>query len=102
MACSITYQVVASTPSSPLSYPSAPGCAAATIFSGTSVCVAVDDAFGTVLNENIQGATVTQAAVTHPTSTSVSCSPSPVVFIFFKSCAAPVTHPSSPPTPPSD
>src|SRR2546425_11660341 len=68
MAFTITYTVVAATPSTPLSYPSGFGaCSTSSVTSPPSTCVLVDDAFGTTLAENIQVATVIQAAVTHPT-----------------------------------
>jgi len=79
MAFTITYQVVGSTPSTALSYPSGYGaCATSSVASPPETCVLVDDAFGTPLSENIQGATVTislpQAVVciTYP-STVTSC-----------------------------
>jgi len=58
MAFTITYTVVAATPSTSLSYPTAPGCSASSVSSPPNVCVEVADSTGTVLPENIQGATV--------------------------------------------
>jgi len=57
MAFTITYHAVASTPSTRIFYPENPSCGAATSVAGTNECVAVDDAFGGVLSETIQGAT---------------------------------------------
>jgi hypothetical protein len=101
MAFTITYSVVGSTPSTPLSYPINPGCSASSVSTPVNVCVEVADNTGTIVPENIQGATVTQTAVTHPTSTSVSCSPSSLVINQATSCTATVTDTSSGPTTPT-
>ncbi len=101
MAFTITYSVMGSTPSTPISYPIAAGCSTSSVSSPANVCVLVDDNTGTTLSESIQGATVTQAAVTHPTSTGVSCSPSPVVVNQATSCTATVTDTSAGPTTPT-
>src|SRR5438552_4023357 len=101
MAFTITYSVMGSTPSTPISYPIAAGCSTSSVSSPADVCVLVDDNTGTTLSESIQGATVTQAAVTHPTSTSVSCSPSPLVINQATSCTATVTDTAVGPTNPS-
>src|SRR5437667_2885299 len=101
MAFTITYSVMGSTPSTPISYPIAAGCSNSSVSSPANVCVLVDDNTGTTLSESIQGATVTQAAVTHPTSTGVSCSPSPVVVNQATSCTATVTDTSAGPTTPT-
>jgi hypothetical protein len=90
MALTITYHVVAATPSTTLSYPTAAGCSNSSVSSPPNVCVLIADAFGTPLSENIQGATVTQTVVTDPTTTTVSCS-SPVPVGASTSCAATVT-----------
>src|SRR2546428_5090226 len=58
MAFTITYTVLAATPSTSLSYPTSPGCSASSVSSPSNVCVEVADSTGTVLPENIQGATV--------------------------------------------
>jgi len=58
MAFTITYTVVAATPSTSLSYPTAAGCATSSVSSPANTCVLVDDATGTTLPENIQGATI--------------------------------------------
>src|SRR5439155_6202024 len=101
MAFTITYSVMGSTPSTPISYPIAAGCSTSSVSSPADVCVLVDDNTGTTLSESIQGATVTQAAVTHPTSTSVSCSPSPLIINQATSCTATVTDTSAGPTTPT-
>ena len=61
LAFTITYQVVGSTASTPLSYPTSPGCSASSVASPPNTCVLVADAFGTPLSENIQGASVSIA-----------------------------------------
>src|SRR5882762_5557381 len=101
MAFTITYSVVGSTPSTPLSYPTSLGCSASSVSSSANVCVEVADNTGTILSENIQSATVTQAAVIHPTSTSINCSPSSVVINQATSCTATVTDTSGGPTTPT-
>ena len=101
MAFTMTYSVVGSTPSTPLSYPIAAGCSASSVVSPPNVCVEVADSAGTILSETTQAATITQAAVTHPTSTSVSCSPSPVVVNQATSCTATVTDTAAGPTTPA-
>ena len=58
MAFTITYTVLAATPTTSLSYPTAPGCSASSVSSPPNVCVEVADSTGTVLPENIQGATI--------------------------------------------
>jgi len=58
MAFTITYQVVGTGPDTLLSYPTAAGCSASSVSSPPNTCVEVADAAGTVLSENIQGATV--------------------------------------------
>src|SRR2546422_3606356 len=58
MAFTITYTVVAATPSTSLSYPTAAGCATSSVSSPANTCVLVADATGTTLPENIQGGTV--------------------------------------------
>ena len=58
MAFTITYTVVAATASTSLSYPTAAGCATSSVSSPANTCVLVDDATGTTLPENIQGATI--------------------------------------------
>src|SRR2546425_6521576 len=58
MAFTITYTVLAATPTTSLSYPTAPGCSTSSVSSPPNVCVEVADSTGTVLPENIQGATV--------------------------------------------
>src|SRR3989442_2062776 len=63
MAFTITYTVLAATPTTSLSYPTAPGCSTSSVSSPANTCVLVDDATGTTLPENIQGATV---AITLP------------------------------------
>src|SRR3989441_3554647 len=78
MAFTITYTVLAATPTTSLSYPTAPGCSASSVSSPPNVCVEVADSTGTVLPENIQGATVnivlTQAVVCIVSpSTATSC-----------------------------
>jgi len=63
MAFTITYTAVAASPSTPLSYPTSSACSTSSVSSPPNTCVLVDDAFGTTLLENIQGANVsTQAA----------------------------------------
>jgi len=90
MALTITYHVVSATPSTTLSYPTAAGCSASSVASPPNVCVEIADNTGTLLPENIQGATITQTVVTDPTTTVVSCS-SPVAVGASTSCAATVT-----------
>src|SRR2546425_3575317 len=58
MAFTITYTVLAATPSTSLSYPSAPGCSTSSGSSPPDGCVLVADSTGTVLPEKIQGATI--------------------------------------------
>src|SRR2546428_5945968 len=78
MAFTITYTVLAATPSTSLSYPTSPGCSASSVSSPSNVCVEVADSTGTVLPENIQGATVNIAlpqgvvCITYP-STLTNC-----------------------------
>ena len=92
MAFTITYNVVGSTPTTPIFYPSATGCGPSSV-SGTEVCVLLADNFGNPLPENIQGASVTQTV--DPTTTSVSCTPSSLVLGDSTSCTATVTDTSS-------
>src|SRR5437016_3061566 len=76
MAFTITYQVVGATPTTPLFFPSAPGCDSGQSSVGgptSDVCVTVDDSFGGTLPENIQRANVTVG----PTITTSICA-SPV------------------------
>src|SRR5437899_10201662 len=65
MAFTITYQVVGttSTVALSLSYPTAAGCSASSVSSPPNTCVEVADSTGTVLPENIQGATVSAPVV---------------------------------------
>src|SRR5467141_1894342 len=49
MAFTIIYTVLAATPSTSLSYPTAPGCATSSVSSPANECVLVDDATGTTL-----------------------------------------------------
>src|SRR5438552_974191 len=63
MAFTITYQVVGTGPDTLLSYPTAAGCSASSVSSPPNTCVEVADAAGTVLSENIQGATVSAPQV---------------------------------------
>jgi len=78
MAFNITYQVVGATPTTSLSYPTAPGCSTSSVSSPSNVCVLLSDAFGTTLPENIQGANVNivlpqgVVCIVYP-STSTSC-----------------------------
>src|SRR2546428_1225829 len=58
MAFTITYQVVGTGPDTLLSYPTAASCSASSVSSPPNTCVEVADSTGTVLAENIQGATV--------------------------------------------
>src|SRR3989442_1032267 len=58
MAFLINYTVVGATPSTSLSYPTAAGCSTSSVPSPSNTCVLVDDATGTTLPENIQGAIV--------------------------------------------
>src|SRR2546428_2088940 len=58
MAFTITYQVVGSTPSTSLAWPTAGGCSNTSVSSPANVCGLVGDAFGTTLSENNQGAPV--------------------------------------------
>jgi PKD repeat protein len=51
MAFTITYYVVASTPRSPIYYPTAAGCSVSSVSSPANVCVEVADNIGTVLPE---------------------------------------------------
>ncbi len=90
MAFTITYSVVALSSGTPLSYPTAAGCAASSVASPANVCVEVADNVGTILPETIQGATVTAPGVQDPTTTTVSCS-SPVAVGTATSCTATVT-----------
>ena len=65
MAFTITYHGVASTASTPLSYPAGFGaCSTSSVASPPSTCVLVDDAFGTTLSENIQAATAQVVGLT--------------------------------------
>ena len=64
MAFTVTYHVVASTTSTPLSYPINAGCSTSSVSSPSNVCVLVDDAFGTTLSESIQAATVQPVGLT--------------------------------------
>src|SRR5438552_2890042 len=63
MAFTITYQVVGTGPDTLLSYPTAAGCSASSVSSPPNTCVEVADSTGTVLPENIQGATVSTPQV---------------------------------------
>src|SRR2546422_8979230 len=63
MAFTITYQMVGTGPDTLLSYPTAAGCSASSVSSPPNTCVEVADATGTVLAENIQGATVSAPVV---------------------------------------
>src|SRR5438552_14122753 len=58
MAFTINYTVVGATPTTSLSYPTAAGCSTSSVSSPANTCVLVDDATGTTLPENIQGATI--------------------------------------------
>src|SRR3989441_3533038 len=89
MAFTITYQVVGTTNTVPLSlsYPTAAGCSASSVSSPPNTCVEVADSAGTVLSENIQGATVSAPVVTQTglvcivyPATATSCPPSPFMF----------------------
>jgi len=95
LAFTITYNVVAAATSTPISYPIAPGCSNTSVSSPANMCVLVDDAFGTSLSENIQGANVTQTVVT-----AVSCN-SPLVVGTLTVCTATVTDASTSPTNPT-
>src|SRR5712664_4591461 len=54
MALTITYQVVAATPTTTLSYPTAAGCANSSVASPPNVCVLIANNVGTTLPETIQ------------------------------------------------
>ena len=89
MAFTITYQVVGttSTVALSLSYPTAAGCSASSVSSPPNTCVEVADSTGTVLSENIQGATVSAPQVSltglvciiYP-ATATSCPSAPFMF----------------------
>src|SRR5437667_926474 len=79
LAFTILYSVVGVTPTTSLSYPTAPGCSTSSVSSPANTCVLVGDATGTTLPENIQGADVTQSHPVDPTSINKSCVPNPVV-----------------------
>ncbi len=92
MAFNITYQVVGTTPNTPISYPAdGNGCSTSSVSSPANTCVLVADSTGTTLPENVQGATVTQSVTTgHSTSTAVSCT-SPVKVATATTCTSTVT-----------
>ena len=91
LALTITYRVVGVFASTSLSYPTAVGCAASSVSSPPDVCVLVATNVGTILPENIQGATVTQTGVAKdPTSTALACT-SPVPLGGVSACTATVT-----------
>src|SRR6266705_5396934 len=78
MAFTITYEVVGATNSANLDYPTHPrSCRQSSVFSPPNTCVLVATLGGDTLAENIQGATVTQTVTIDPTSTTVSCTPTP-------------------------
>ncbi len=100
LAFNITYQVVGATPTTLISYPSAPGCSTSSVSSPLNTCVLVDNATGTTLPHSIQGAVVTQSVTTgHSTILSATCS-SPVVVGEPTTCTANVTDISSGAVPP--
>lgn len=91
LAFTVTYHVVGAFASTPLSYPTALGCSASSVASPPDVCVAIADNVGTILPENIQGATVTQTGVAKdPTSTALACA-SPIPLGGVSTCTATVT-----------
>ena len=74
MAFTIIYHVVGTFTSSSLSYPTAAGCSTSSVSSPVDVCVLVADNTGSPLPENIQSATIIQAApVKDPTALGLAC-----------------------------
>ena len=78
LLCKITYLVVHSTPSTPIFYPSAPGCANTSV-TGTTQCVLVADNLGTTLVEAAQGAMILIPHVVDPTNPILFCASPAVV-----------------------
>jgi len=101
LACTITYQIVGKIPSTPISFPSAPGCATSSVSSPPNVCVLVADNVGTAIPENTQGAFVTQSPFPDATLPSLICIPNPVVVGYPTMCTVTIadtnaTAPSAP------
>src|SRR6266571_5737320 len=69
---SVTYNIVGTTTGTPITYPT--GCTSSSV-SGTTTCVAVSN--GTVVPENVQGATFSSTAPPPPQDFTISASPSP-------------------------
>ena len=73
LAFNVTYRVVGVTPTTPISYPTAPGCSTSSVTSPPSTCVLVANAFGATVPESIQGANLLGPTITNPTIGVVSC-----------------------------
>lgn len=94
MAFTVTYQVVAATPTTSLSYPTAAGCGVSSVGSPPNTCVLVSNSVGTTVLETVQGAAATQSVSPSPTSTTVLCSPASLHAYDVTSCKANVTDTS--------
>ena len=78
LAFTITYQVVGVTTSTTTVYPTAQGCSTSSVSSPPNTCVLLEDAFGTPLPENVQGANFVQTHAVDPTRISIACVPNPI------------------------
>ncbi len=75
LLCTITFLIVHPTPSTMISFPSAPGCFPSSV--SDNICILIVDNLGNVLRESAQGANVAIPHVIDPTSPMVSCIPNP-------------------------
>ena len=91
LAFNITYQVLAATPTTPFSYPTAPGCSVSSVASPLNTCVLILNATGTPLPENIHSAMVTQSITLGHSTTLVPTCISPIVVGLPTTCTATVT-----------
>src|SRR5256886_4736088 len=89
MAFTITYTVQATGGNTAISYPKAPGCASST--SDPTDCVLIFDNFGTVLSENIQTGSFTNAAPAANFAAAPIREPAPLAAILNSSPGLPST-----------
>jgi len=87
MAFTITYTVQATGGNTAISYPKAPGCASST--SDPTDCVLIFDNFGTVLSENIQTGSFTNAAPAANFAAAPIRGPAPLAVTFNASSSVP-------------
>ncbi|OLD09486.1 MAG: hypothetical protein AUI95_00770 [Crenarchaeota archaeon 13_1_40CM_3_52_4] len=87
MAFTITYTVQATGGNTAISYPKAPGCASST--TDPTDCVLVFDNFGTVLSENIQTGSFTNAAPAANFAAAPIRGPAPLAVTFNASSSVP-------------